>query len=889
MKTIKLSLDSHEFWNKPTAENVKLLSNCISRSVKECKPVLSELKSLAFKVGRDGCTFCPATFNGKRSKDTFEQQQLFALDFDNKSPDQSITVQEVLSRARYYELPVLFIYDTFSSVKHNKFRVVFLANTSISHRKIVEAILLALGTIFPEADSSCYRDCSKLYFGGKELLYFNDKIEPFTIESVFRNLTQFFKNRYGLKHYKDKLAKFSAETGIALTAKGFLDISVVDNPTETAGASLNPRDGGKSPDTSVYIIGNGEIFPYDSFAVRLVDGTGKPSVAEAGSKTAKANTSKKNHKPYRANTLTELHKCQLYEDFYHGNRDLSHNELFGLATSMIQIENGPKSFDEIQALHPRYYDNERRQKWNNNLRSFLDHEYKPMKCSKFCPYCEKCQHKSNILTTVCPKRGTIEPLLDYQTTYYSLEEVQEDTYHAIHNAYFSNEKRIHVIKAMTSVGKTTSYLRLMSENPFDHFLIAAPTNLLKNEIYERALKMNLNVKMTPSLEEIKDGLPKKVWRQIQRFYASGQHHLIHPYLHNLLKKENIPCLEKYLKEREELRNFHGCVITTHKYLLTMDKKRLNEFDAIIVDEDILFKSVVSNQCEISLSDLRKLLKAPIDNLVKHKIQKLLHRSQNKLCIKLDSFEWTDNSDKLRQIPVDIPAFCAATHFYIRNKVNERNLSEDTVVFIKPATFFDDIKYIIVSATADHSIYSKFFGANQVSFYECKQARYLGNLFQYPQISMSRTSLESHPGLIRRLMRHFNLDERHVITFLKEKIGFLHFGNTEGSNSLEGEDILVVGTPYHADFLYKLIAFTMGLEFDEDSEATQMPVEHNGYQFWFTTFKNSELQAVQFWMIESELEQAVGRARLLRNSCNVYLFSNFILSQALIIKDFDYSV
>ena len=26
------------------------------------------------------------------------------------------------------------------------------------------------------------------------------------------------------------------------------------------------------------------------------------------------------------------------------------------------------------------------------------------------------------------------------------------------------------------------------------------------------------------------------------------------------------------------------------------------------------------------------------------------------------------------------------------------------------------------------------------------------------------------------------------------IPYLHFGNTEGSNSLEGEDILVIGTP-----------------------------------------------------------------------------------------------
>ena len=63
--------------------------------------------------------------------------------------------------------------------------------------------------------------------------------------------------------------------------------------------------------------------------------------------------------------------------------------------------------------------------------------------------------------------------------------------------------------------------------------------------------------------------------------------------------------------------------------------------------------------------------------------------------------------------------------------------------------------------------------------------------------------------------------------------------------------------------------------------------HNGYRFRFTTFKNENLRAIQFWMIESELEQAVGRARLLRNSCDVHLFSNFPLSQAKMVEDFDY--
>ena len=131
------------------------------------------------------------------------------------------------------------------------------------------------------------------------------------------------------------------------------------------------------------------------------------------------------------------------------------------------------------------------------------------------------------------------------------------------------------------------------------------------------------------------------------------------------------------------------------------------------------------------------------------------------------------------------------------------------------------------------------------------------------------------------------DEDKVITFMKENIGSLHFGNTEGSNTLEGENILVIGTPYHADFIYKLAAFTMGLDFDEDAEMERQLVTHNGYRFWFTTYKDENLRAVQFWMIESELEQAVGRARLLRNPCEVNLFSNFPLSQAEMIEDFDY--
>ena len=125
----------------------------------------------------------------------------------------------------------------------------------------------------------------------------------------------------------------------------------------------------------------------------------------------------------------------------------------------------------------------------------------------------------------------------------------------------------------------------------------------------------------------------------------------------------------------------------------------------------------------------------------------------------------------------------------------------------------------------------------MKFYECKKAKYMGQLNQYPGKSMSRSSIANSPGIIRRLINRFGFNEERVITFMKENIGNLHFGNTEGSNTLEGKDILVIGTPYHADFLYKLAAFTMGIDFDEDEEMEMQVIEYNGYRFRFKTFKN----------------------------------------------------
>jgi competence transcription factor ComK len=62
------------------------------------------------------------------------------------------------------------------------------------------------------------------------------------------------------------------------------------------------------------------------------------------------------------------------------------------------------------------------------------------------------------------------------------------------------------------------------------------------------------------------------------------------------------------------------------------------------------------------------------------------------------------------------------------------------------------------------------------------------------------------------------------------------------------------------------------------------VNHNSYKFYFPTYSDPILQKVQLWIIESELEQAIGRARLLLYDFTVYIFSNLPISQAEFIFD-----
>lgn len=185
---------------------------------------------------------------------------------------------------------------------------------------------------------------------------------------------------------------------------------------------------------------------------------------------------------------------------------------------------------------------------------------------------------------------------------------------------------------------------------------------------------------------------------------------------------------------------------------------------------------------------------------------------------------------------------------------------------------------MLSATANKDICEYYFGEENVRFYECKEAEIAGTLLQYADKPMGCRSIRKDTSIFERIKEYTGVEN--TISFKEFHpyySGSLHYGNCAGCDKFKGCDINVIGTPHQPEWIYKLFAYSLGYDVDDELKPNT-PVVHNGFKFRFMTYEDEVLRAIQFYMIESELEQAVGRARLLRCNCTVNLFSDFPLKQ-----------
>ncbi len=123
----------------------------------------------------------------------------------------------------------------------------------------------------------------------------------------------------------------------------------------------------------------------------------------------------------------------------------------------------------------------------------------------------------------------------------------------------------------------------------------------------------------------------------------------------------------------------------------------------------------------------------------------------------------------------------------------------------------------------------------------------------------------------------------VITYSDSKCLFnnpvqdLYFGQCTGIGAWKGNDIAVVGTYHRNNAYYLLFAAVKGQTYtNEQTSMSQQLITRNGMRFKFMTYDDEYLRVIQLALIESELNQAVGRARTLREKATVKLVSNYPL-------------
>lgn len=321
-------------------------------------------------------------------------------------------------------------------------------------------------------------------------------------------------------------------------------------------------------------------------------------------------------------------------------------------------------------------------------------------------------------------------------------------------------------------------------------------------------------------------------------------------------------------------------MTTHAYFLSLDVDILNRYE-VIVDEDILM-TVFKNTSSVHFSDLEWYLQQDfISPEQKRRIHSLMALPDKSVCktglgvLPPVCLEKMYENDDYGSSP--IPDFMASDMCYID--------TENQVIYFYWAKKFPEVKMTVVSATMEEKLYQDYCRGRRVWYREVPTVKYRGRLIQYTAYSMSRVCIKAKgykniEQSIRTITGNPDICE---ITFkMFDESRDIYFGKTEGFNEYQGKDLVVLGTPHQVEIIYKLIGKYLGYEANEHLGTKK--IEYNGYSFQIVTYSNEDMRNLQLYFIKSELEQAVGRARLLRKDCTVYLFSNLPFRQAEIIQE-----
>lgn len=820
------------------------------------------VEELIYEVVTNGKTFTPAVYReNRRIQSNFCSMQIYVLDFDDNTPYDIIR-----KKCDEFHLPILFSYHTFSSKpEYVKYRVIFAHMVPITDPKLARMILDMLKTMFPEADSQCF-ELARMFFGGKELIEKNPEA-VFRVDELAEEF-QIYLRRTAQQNYIRQIKKFAHAHGIEVLDKGILNIGT-------------------------YHLGVGCCYYPEMEEIR-----GKPILysiefPQISSKVIIYQESDVKDR-HQSDMCQEFHiwekvkeeklcsACRLCREYFEGVR-LAHEDRFLIATNLIHIKGYRRKFLSVIREFYDSYD-----KWIWVWDYITAQQYSPGGCDRFCPYAGECDHDVNICTTVTGRRKimrvvTEEKFISVEGSYNSM---RESLIHAVK----CPGKAIHLIKGQTGLGKSYAYKELMREmalqgNPIP-LLIAVPTVRLKREIAECVKDVAVEAL---SVEDLP--LPEDIRNRIAFLYARG--------LFKEAKREIVDYSETVTSvlEKQRFRNFlelseillkkEKHIITTHAMLLHMSENELSGY-TIIIDEDILF-TLARNTKEVSVEDVMRAMRLGLlDNSTAADIEMLLS-------LKEGAYVRAGNTYPLKYVRKK-----ELDEKEIFGNINELmlagayHLNHGKILYYVPQRLPEQ-KLIIMSATLNEAVYRLFFRGRKIILYDTPRARYRGKVVQYTYHSMSRKTLSDLMkrcgGCIPFLQKLEGIVKEKVhyrISFKEFDSPFgssLHFGNAAGIDKYKGKNGMIIGTPHLAEPCYKLLGCYLGLPvMGPQAMMKRLQIVHHGYDFYMMTYENESLRELQLYLIGSELEQCIGRSRLLREDATVYVFSNYPCEQAELVQD-----
>lgn len=837
MRTVRLSLDQEQYNSKPTTQQTVDITKRIS-------PVELPLDELMSCVAYEGQTFCCAviqrTPDGKFLGDdnSFDNQQVFALDFDNEihtgphkkervSDDMYVTPEMILADCHEYGLEPFAIYESFNSNRANnwiRFRVLFvLADTitDIAARGIIHNQLSVIWK--PFIDSSC-SNTNRLFYGSNNgLLYENYEA---TLDLTNLSTMAYAKNA---DHNKKHASEFNTSLGFSKRGK-------------SAG--------------SMYYIETAEKPPFETLGHKVLP---EDSRLE--------------------NDIYHHTVCQLYHGIMDGTYFPAHDEWFNLGLNMMYF---PRQFsnyiDKMQELSIK---KERKKQLQAAKKA---NRYMPRNCGEWCPFFNICTSKGTSVYTKVKHLSEHGWVREEEPSYVSHAEMYEIMKSKMRQILTEENDDVYVIKCDTGGGKSRAIMELIQELGLANITIAYDTHDNASEkLLQFHEKMMFNAWKTV---DIPATLPIEVVVKVKAAYSIGAFKSGDKLL------AEYPEGRAYIADRKQL--IRGLCLTTHSKVLIGNSVN----NTVVFDEDPFWTMVQVKQANIFdvMSFLVYLKKA--DPILAAGYEQFVDAtSQREMCINVTR-EFAGNMDKLYEHYTNYLDICvcesdvlalATSIVWSADYDDINHKKETTLSYVTFKQIPIGKKVIILSATANKTICSALYGS-RLHFIELPAVRKIGHVYQCTEHSYSKSSLHKHGELLNKLAA----SSLYVITNINtsERVNAgkpdynIHYGKTTNTNALEGQDIAVLSKhvlkPSTLRLVAKCINVSWSAELGFDRERTEVLL--NGFHGYIHTFQNSLLQALDLWVTSSELEQAVGRNRSIHHDVDCFVFCDAVHRDAIIVGE-----